>query len=69
MSDAPVTVARTGFKDTRRIMRGETQLGLALLHTDDRWGAYDANEKRLTPAAFKTAHEVAAWFAARETTQ
>jgi hypothetical protein len=55
-----------GNKDHRRIMRDEEQVGQALRLTNDHWGAYDMNDRKLTEVTFKDAKGVRDWFASRE---
>lgn len=48
-----------------RIVDGDRAIGLALLLTNGKWGAFDLDQNRLSPRTFLSARRVMAFFEER----
>ena len=47
------TKIESAGRDAKRLVRGGKTVGMLLRLSDDRWGIYDAEERRLTMARYR----------------
>lgn len=54
MTNLPVTVEPSGYRNAKRLQRGGTIVGMLLQMSNGRWGIYDTNERQITLETFQT---------------
>lgn len=55
-------VENTGYSDAKRIMNGETVVGMAIQYATGLWAPHGVDDKKLAAATFKTPTQVRKWF-------
>lgn len=65
MTENSITLERTGYADTRRLVQGGEIIALVQRFANGKWGAYDASDRQITPESFDNPRAVLKWFKSR----